>query len=258
MNCNSIQEMLVEYLLRELDEPDDQTVNDHLRDGCPSCNAELADLQIAMQTLLESDIESAQPSSKLTQAAILSDVVSRGRTSIARSSKAVPQLEPSTRGRFRLATLLFPLSFAGGLLLGLYLWGEVDAPYGLQVVAKPNLGGLNVETQSTIVFTSLNSPTAHNLGEWQAVYDSYTQELHFFVRELMAPPRGSQWALVTYNENGEAKVLMPFVLELTGRYRAIVQGISLSEASQVDVVLQPIEKDAWHKTNSAAREALDV
>ncbi len=267
MNCKSIQEKLPEYLLRELNPSDDRQVNAHLRGGCAKCNAELADLQAAMEALLEAEgqqpLSDEQHAVRIQHAEILSNVISRGRKSNRIGLSSAAEVPTCPTASFSLVTLLYPLAFAAGLLLALYLWGGASS--NVEFVGRPtyptpapNFDDSVNEARSTIFFTSLTSPKLPPTGVWQAVYDSFSRELHFFVRELPPPPKGNQWVLVTYNSAGEAEVLQTIKVDASGRQRAIIKDISLSEASKVEVVPQPIDFDALRDTKAAEPETLDA
>ncbi len=274
MNCQTVQDKLVEYLLLELNECDDQAINEHLRSGCAACNAELAELSHALNAMLEPD--NAPSLSGEVQAEIVASVIARGKhlTSAVKASiftlpaDAAPEKIPTDlrQKQFNVGVLLYPACFAVGLLLALTLWGfnaeenrEEESQFALfnhPLPANSNESEGEV-SRSTVVFTSLTAHGAQSVGAWQAVYDPYSRELHFFCHDLPTPANGSEYVICTIRQSGESTALQAIELDPLGCGRAIVRDISLQDASTIDIKLQQSPDGVSTNQSSLENEAIE-
>lgn len=241
ISCESVQVLLVEYLMNELEDEPRQRVEGHLDDGCPQCKQQWQHLKTGKGLLLRA-IPERELSQELRDKILASAVAARVDCGVPVRTPQVTEVLASGRkpaGRRRLESALLGLAMlACGVMLAPFIAGpRQDGASKIDVASNPPPEEIRVQADAPFGETprlerSSRRPIAFVAGSADAVYlsmrgeaifDYAAMQVHFFGSDFPPPPPGKDYVLwLQYQPDGPTHPAQTLQLSGDGRCKAIV------------------------------------
>ncbi len=227
MNCDFVQDCLVDYVLGDISQSDEEVVEEHLRHGCDACRQELAELREGIGVLYDSIAAGRETDEKVEE--LVHSVLCHGLVT------ADPPMKRNYPWFSTFDSMLFAASFAAGLLLAFTL----GLP-GIRL-AHESSSGLQGQAQfptegHEIVLTSVKAQNLNSPVSGVLLYDSFLRELHFFAPKIAKPAAGKQYVLMMYQ--GEEVKSQPISIDTSGVGTATVGGVPLNAITDAVIELR--------------------
>ncbi len=209
MSCDDVQDLLVEYLMGELDSQSLASVERHLASGCNQCQAELQALTQSVDALWQ-----AVPAQKLSeefQRSILTRACSATSSEITKHTTLAshPASIPQRLYRNPFAQAL--LAFAAGILFMMYMKPAAkiaddfaaSRPPVTKASSNVNLASpqipaslqMSEKRYESTQLVSLRRKPGSGEPRGYVLCDALTREIHVFCHGLQQPPSGMQYVL---------------------------------------------------------------
>ena len=211
MNCNQVNELLVEYLLNELNEETKSAIDRHLQNGCPQCIAEEREVLVGIDYLLSAipydDLSNEQRIAILASTKIPSRILLNGMDSY--TVNALPE------SPVRLRPNSFPIvayfvAFAAGILLMMTISpihldrkasvkdSQVNSSSQASAFAVapstiPQDSEMSGEKHSKKLLVSMRRADNRSKMEGRILWDALSNEVHFFGSGIERPQIGMQY-----------------------------------------------------------------
>lgn len=236
MSCSEIQELLIEYVLDELDEVQESQVDQHLAAGCQACQAELQVISESMDQLWR-----VTPNGNISVdlrreivARCVADTLPQGGLP---SPQAVRRSEPH-RSRLSSSLIQALIAFAAGLVFMMTAqpWVKKAMPIresqlerlrpevavSLATPPIPSSLELSEKKHESTHLVGLRRQTGSNELRGHVLWDSLTRELHLFCFGLRQPPPGTQYALWLIGPGIEVRAAEKLEVDSGGMCKATV------------------------------------
>ena len=232
MNCKQVQDLLVEFLLNELNEETKSAIDGHLRAGCQHCIAEEREIAEGMDHLL-----SIVPQTELSteqRSAILARAISPSMHMQLR-----PKRTFTSNSRLDSAVLVrivpYALAFAAGVLLMMSISQLIKGGTPPQVVDLgvhsnfqsgtfavapsiiPQDSEMSEEKYSKKLLVSMKRTNVRSKKEGCILWDALSNEVHFFGRGIEQPPPGMQYVFWLVGEQNRPLLAKELSLDPTGK-----------------------------------------
>lgn len=231
MNCDQVKDLLVEFLLNELNEETKSAINRHLRAGCQHCIAEEREIAEGMDNLL-----SIIPQDELSteqRAAILASAINP-------SVQIQHRSNGTTTSRSRLdspviVTIVpYALAFAAGVLLMMSITsfktvGETSrvdlkensssqsGAFGVAPSTIPHDSEMSEEKYSKKLLVSMKRTNVRSKMEGSILWDALSHEVHFFGSGIEQPPAEMQYVFWLVGEENRPLLAKVLSLDPTGK-----------------------------------------
>lgn len=226
MNCDRVQQDLVEYVLGDLSASENAAIEAHLRRGCDACERELSEVRSEVEAVYAepAHVELAATEIQRIQDSVKDLVHSRS------SSIALAELDEPNHATLRNLALYLG-ALAAGLLAALLIgpaenWTSKTPGNQLVKSATPAASVPFVQAQPRVVLTSLKNPTALGNPIFRVLYDEMNQELHLYCEDLAPPTRNTHYELFTLDANGAKRSLGTLEVLEEGTAQMVVDGLS--------------------------------
>lgn len=203
MSCLDVQDLMVEYLLGELDSEHRAKVESHLATGCSECQIELHALTESVDALWQ-----AVPNKKLSDS-VQQEIVARvragaPRVTIDKAAEVSPRTASVPLRLMHNPIAQAMIAFAAGVLCMIFIKTDNKVEVATQrATTSVNLASPRIpkslqmsekKYESTQLVSLRQKPDSSEL-RGHVLCDALTREIHIFCRGLQQPPSGTQYVL---------------------------------------------------------------
>jgi anti-sigma-K factor RskA len=226
MNCDKVQQNLVEYVLGDLRESDIAAIEAHLQDECAACEHELSDVRDGIEAVYArpSEIKLETQEIRRIQNTVKELIHSRSQVT------ASPEFQkPALWSLSHMA--LYAASVAAGLLIALLIgplenWTSSNSGNRLANSGASTASVPFDQEEPRVVLTSLKNPNTLGNPTFRVLYDEMNQELHLYCGDLAPPARNTHYELFTLDANGAKRSLGTLEVHPEGNAQMVVDGLS--------------------------------
>ena len=239
MNCDNVNDLLVEYVLDELDEKTRLAIATHLQHGCADCLALEQEILEGMDSLM-----AAIPDDPITaehRSLIIANVAkATSATLILRSSaNGLPNPNDCSASNAWAGYLPCFLSFAAGIMLMALVFPLRDlnlsverAPevmassqsnsFAVNPATVPTDSEISVDKRAKTLFVSMKRLNESSKIKGHIVWDTLNHEVHFFGTGIATPPSGMHYVLWLTDQNNHPLATKELILDNEGTCKATV------------------------------------
>lgn len=235
MNCDDVQELMVEYLLDELGDDAKFALSNHLQRGCSrclTCQRETVEGIEGLLTAIPNDPISSQHRSAILANATLAPPPLLIQTVGSSNSGLDANINRYT------GSLLYVLAFAAGIVLmaivvpnhSIDLSDEKAAVQGnspsnsfaVAPVTIPSDSEIAIVKKTKTLLVSMERSNKSSKIEGQIVWDTLNHEVHFFGSGVTSAPPGMRYVIWLTDQNNQPLATKELTLSENGRCKATI------------------------------------